>query len=89
MAQGPNPADLMTAYANALPVRATREILAAPEQLTSIYHSIYHSSVMPQDHLGASAEAVAAATAAVTDFAREVIAAERRDPDSTEPVGAR
>ncbi|MFI8942414.1 cytochrome P450 [Streptomyces syringium] len=77
MAQGPNPADLMTAYANALPLRAAREILAVPEHVAGIYHS----SVVTQHHLGASAEAV-------TDFAREVIEAKRHDPDPAEPVGA-
>ncbi|MEW2577324.1 tRNA-dependent cyclodipeptide synthase [Streptomyces syringium] len=84
MAQGPNPADLMTAYANALPLRAAREILAVLEHLADIYHS----SVVTQNHLGASAETVAAATAAVTDFAREVIEVKRHGPDPAEPVGA-
>ncbi|UQI46104.1 cytochrome P450 [Streptomyces sp. HU2014] len=84
MAHGSNPADLMPAYAAALPPRVAREILAVPAEL----HGDYHSCFRTQTHLAASAAAVAAATASITDFTREVIETKRRDPDPDEPIGA-
>ncbi|UQA92324.1 cytochrome P450 [Streptomyces halobius] len=84
MAHGPNPADLMPAYADALPLHVAREILAVPSEL----HSLYHSCFRTQTHLAASAEAVAEATAAITDFTKEVIETKRRHPDPNEPIGA-
>ncbi|MFI1256176.1 hypothetical protein ACH4U6_20710 [Streptomyces netropsis] len=71
MADGPNPVDLMPAYADALPLDVARDILAVSTEL----HRVYRHCFRTQAQLDVSLRAVAEATAAIADFTRQIIEA--------------
>lgn len=74
MAEGPNPADLVPAYAAPLPLEVSSEILCVPVEQRETYHSFFRT----QTNLAVSPQEVAAATKAVIEFTGEVIEAKRR-----------
>ncbi|MFB7645759.1 cytochrome P450 [Streptomyces sp. NPDC056084] len=75
MADGPNPADLVPAYAAPLPLAVSSEILRVPVEQRETYLAYFRT----QTNLAVPPEEIAAATKAVIAFTSEVIEAKRRE----------
>jgi cytochrome P450 len=84
MAAGPNPTDLVPAYAAPLPLKVSSEILQVPVEHRAAYLSFFRT----QTNLAVSPEEVATATAVVREFTAEVIDHKRHDGGDDGPIGA-
>ncbi|MFB6940790.1 cytochrome P450 [Streptomyces sp. NPDC060286] len=84
IAAGPNPVDLVPAYTAPLPLRVSCDILQVPVEHRSVFHSFFRA----QTNLTITAEEVAAATQAISQFTAEVIDSKRRAGGDDGPIGA-
>ncbi|WP_320781894.1 cytochrome P450 [Streptomyces sp. CRN 30] len=84
MAAGPNPVDLVEAYAGPLPLLVSCEILGVPVRLRADYLDAFRT----QASLDVTAEDVAEATAATMDLTARIISGKRAEPGGPGPVGA-
>ncbi|MFF4952916.1 cytochrome P450 [Streptomyces chattanoogensis] len=84
MEAGPNPTDLVEAYAAPLPLRVSCEVLGIPLQQRAAYLDAFRT----QTSLVVTAADVAVATAATLDLTEQIIKGKRADGDHGGPLGA-
>ncbi|MFH8789249.1 cytochrome P450 [Streptomyces roseoverticillatus] len=84
MVRGPNPCDLMEAFATPLPPRLACALLRVPRSLWEQASAGFAAQMSFADDRAD----VAAATAAVSDFTRRAVDLRRDDPSRDDPLGA-
>ncbi|HCA88676.1 MAG TPA: hypothetical protein DEQ61_26365 [Streptomyces sp.] len=84
MAGGPNPTNLVEAYAAPLPLRVSCEILGVPVRQRAAYLEAFRT----QTSLEVTADAVAAATAETLELTQQIIKSKQADEDHEGPIGA-
>jgi tRNA-dependent cyclodipeptide synthase len=84
MDAGPNPADLVAAYASPLALRVSCEVLRIPLEQRRTYLSLFRTQT---DYTADPAE-IGASTEAITALSASIVADRQERPDPGEPVGA-
>ncbi len=84
MDAGPNPADLVAAYASPLALRVSCEVLRIPLEQRRSYLSLFRTQT---DYTADPAE-IGASTEAITALSASIVADRQERPDPGEPVGA-
>ena len=84
MDAGPNPADLVAAYASPLALRVSCEVLRIPLEQRRTYLSLFRTQT---DYTADPAE-IGASTEAITALSASIVADRQGRPDPGEPVGA-
>jgi tRNA-dependent cyclodipeptide synthase len=84
MDAGPNPADLVAAYASPLALRVSCEVLRIPLEQRRTYLSLFRTQT---DYTADPAE-IGASTEAITELSDSIVAGRQEPPDPGEPLGA-